>query len=66
MVPLSGKLAVTGKAVRDGLFAAYFQAKELGAQLPEIRVYDTAKSKDFWSLYKQAILDGNELVIGPL
>lgn len=66
MVPLSGKLAVTGKAVRDGLFAAYFQAKELGAQLPEIRVYDTAKSKDFWGLYKQAILDGNELVIGPL
>ncbi|MGR6873437.1 penicillin-binding protein activator [Pseudomonas sp. HK3] len=66
MVPLSGKLAVTGKAVRDGLFAAYYQAKALGAQVPEIRVYDTASTPDFWSLYKQAILDGNELVIGPL
>lgn len=66
MVPLSGKLAVTGKAVRDGLFAAYYQAKQAGAQVPEIKVYDTAKSRDFWSLYKQAILDGNELVIGPL
>ena len=66
MVPLSGKLAVTGKAVRDGLFAAYYQAKAAGAQVPEIRIYDTAKSPDFWGLYKQAILDGNELVIGPL
>ncbi|NVK38682.1 MAG: penicillin-binding protein activator [Gammaproteobacteria bacterium] len=66
MVPLSGKLAVTGKAVRDGLFAAYYQAKQAGAQVPEIKVYDTAKSRDFWSLYKQAILDGNELIIGPL
>lgn len=66
MLPLSGKLAVTGKAVRDGLFAAYYQAKELGAQVPEIRVYDTAATSDFWGLYKQAILDGNELIIGPL
>ncbi len=66
MVPLSGKLAVTGKAVRDGLFAAYYQAKQAGAQVPEIKVYDTAKTRDFWSLYKQAILDGNELIIGPL
>lgn len=66
MVPLTGKLAVTGKAVRDGLFAAYYQAKQAGAQVPEIKVYDTAKTRDFWSLYKQAILDGNELIIGPL
>ncbi|GAA6133845.1 penicillin-binding protein activator [Oceaniserpentilla sp. 4NH20-0058] len=66
MIPLSGKLAATGKAVRDGLMAAYYSAKQAGAQVPEIRIYDTAKSRDFWSLYKQAILDGNELVIGPL
>ena len=66
MLPLSGKLATTGKAVRDGLMAAYYSAKQSGAQVPEIRIYDTAKSADFWSLYKQAILDGNELVIGPL
>lgn len=66
MVPLSGKLAATGQAIRDGLMAAYYSAKQSGAQVPEIRVYDTAKSADFWSLYKKAILDGNELVIGPL
>ncbi len=66
MLPLSGKLASTGKALRDGFMAAYFQAQNAGAQVPQIRIYDTAKSRDFWSLYKQAILDGNELVIGPL
>jgi len=66
MLPLSGKLAATGTALRDGIMAAYFQAKKAGASVPEIRIYDTSKTKDFWSLYKQAILDGNELVIGPL
>jgi len=66
LLPLSGKLAVTGQAVRDGIMAAYYSAKQSGAQVPEIRIYDTAKTPDFWSLYKQAILDGNELIIGPL
>ncbi len=66
MLPLSGKLAATGKALRDGLMAAYYQAMQAGAEVPEIKIYDTAKSKDFWSLYEQAILDGNELIIGPL
>lgn len=66
MVPLSGKLGSTGRAVRDGLFAAYYQAQKAGVDVPEIRIYDTADSKDFWSLYKQAILDGNELIIGPM
>ncbi len=66
MLPLSGRLAATGKALRDGLLAAYYQALQAGAEVPEIKIYDTAQSKDFWSLYKQAILDGNELIIGPL
>ena len=66
MLPLTGKLASTGKALRDGFFAAYYQAQKAGAEVPEVKVYDTAKSRDFWSLYKKAILDGNELVIGPL
>jgi outer membrane PBP1 activator LpoA protein len=66
MLPLSGKLASTGKSLQDGILAAYYQALQAGAEVPEIKIYDTAKSKDFWSLYQQAILDGNELVIGPL
>lgn len=66
MVPLSGKLGGTGRAVRDGVFAAYFQGQKAGVDVPEIKVYDTAQTKDFWGLYKQAILDGSELVIGPM
>jgi outer membrane PBP1 activator LpoA protein len=66
MLPLSGKLGGTGIAVRDGIMAAYYQAKAAGASVPEIRIYDTAQTSDFWSLYQQAISDGNELVIGPL
>lgn len=65
MLPLNGKLARTGKAIRDGFFAAYYQAVEAGADVPQVKIYDTSQG-DFWNLYKQAILDGNELVIGPL
>jgi len=66
MLPLSGKLKATGRALRDGIMAAYYEAKQAGAEVPEINIYDTAQTNDFWQLYKQAILDGNEMVIGPL
>ncbi|WP_396588771.1 penicillin-binding protein activator [Bermanella sp. R86510] len=65
MLPLDGKLARTGQAIRDGFFAAYYEAVNAGASVPRVKVYDTSTG-DFWTLYKQAILDGNELVIGPL
>lgn len=66
MLPLTGKLGATGRAVREGIMAAYYQAKKAGANVPQIQIYDTNKHKDFWELYKQAIFDGNEMVIGPL
>ncbi len=66
MLPLSGKLGSTGKAIRDGLFAAYYQAQKAGAEVPSIRVYDTAKSTNFWDLYKKGVMDGAQLVIGPI
>jgi len=66
MLPLTGKLGATGRALRDGLMAAYYEAKRAGANVPELQIYDTNKQKDFWGLYKQAIFDGNEMVIGPL
>ena len=66
MLPLTGKLGATGRAVREGIMAAYYKAKKAGASVPEIQIYDTNKHKDFWALYKQTIFDGNEMVIGPL
>jgi len=63
LLPLSGKYARAGEAVRDGIIAAYYTREARAAQT--LRVYDSA-STDVAVLYKQAINDGAELVIGPL
>lgn len=66
IVPLTGKLAPYGKAVRDGFIAALYQTKEQGGQVPQLRVYDSDTGDDFIKLYHQSVIDGAELVIGPL
>lgn len=64
LLPMQGKLAEAGEAVRDGFFAAYFQALGNGRHTPEVRQYDS--SGDAISAYQQAIADGADLVIGPI
>ena len=66
LLPLSGSLEKAGKAIRDGLLAAWHQAAANGQQPPELRFYDTANSEDVQSLYQQAVNDGAEMIIGPL
>lgn len=66
MLPLTGRLAPYGKAVRDGFVASYYQTRLKGAKVPEITVYDTEQSTDFTAQYYQAIAEGAQLVIGPL
>jgi outer membrane PBP1 activator LpoA protein len=63
LLPVSGKLALAGKTIRDGFLAAYFnQGSEYR---PEIIFYDTT-SEPINTIYDQAINDGVELIIGPL
>lgn len=64
LLPQEGRLADAGQAVRDGFFAAYYQALAQGRQVPEVRQYDS--SGDIISAYEQAVADGAELIIGPL
>ncbi|WP_238526821.1 penicillin-binding protein activator [Cellvibrio japonicus] len=64
LLPQSGRLAEAGQAVRDGFFAAYYQALAQGRQVPEVRQYDS--TGDIIAAYEQAITDGAQLVIGPL
>jgi outer membrane PBP1 activator LpoA protein len=64
LLPMQGKLAEAGEAVRDGFFAAYFQALANGRHAPEVRQYDS--SGDVIATYQQAIADGADLVIGPI
>lgn len=65
MVPVTGKLAPFGKAIREGFIAAMYQSRSRNAQVPELKVYNSA-SADFINVYQQAVTDGAELIVGPL
>ncbi|MYM64676.1 penicillin-binding protein activator [Pseudomaricurvus sp. HS19] len=65
LLPQQGSLARAGRAVRDGFMAAYFNARQNGARVPDVRFYDSAKG-DIYSQYNRAVADGAELIIGPL
>lgn len=63
LLPVSGKLALAGKTIRDGFLAAYFnQGLEYR---PEVILYDT-NQMDINTVYDQAINEGVELIVGPL
>lgn len=63
LAPLTGKRAVAGQAIRDGMLSAYYQDKS--AENIALRFYDTATTSAD-TLYLQAIEDGADFVIGPL
>lgn len=63
LAPLTGKRAIAGQAIRDGMLSAYYQDKS--AENIALRFYDTAATSAD-TLYLQAIEDGADFVIGPL
>lgn len=65
LLPVSGRLAPYGKAIRDGFFAAYYQARGNNADTPAIRLYDSADAS-MAELYQRAVRDGSQMIIGPL
>jgi outer membrane PBP1 activator LpoA protein len=66
LLPLSGKLASAGNAVRDGFMAAYYDASAREARLPVVRLYDTEAGTPLPQLCRQAVADGAAVIIGPL
>jgi uncharacterized protein len=63
LLPLSGRAAAAGSAVRDGFLGAYYD--DGSTNRPKIRVYDVAE-RDAPSAYLQALADGSDYVVGPL
>ncbi len=63
MLPLSGSLANAGLAVQQGILAAHFHSTSKS----EISFFDTGGEQvDMNKLYRQAVQEGAELIIGPL
>jgi len=63
-LPESGPYSLHAKALKAGFVAAYNQLQQ-GSRRPDVRFYDTGQIS-ISSLYRQAIADGAQLVIGPL
>ncbi len=65
LLPLSGSMGGPGRAVRDGFMANYYQAAQSGQTSAKVKVYDTTTG-NIDVLYKQAVSDGADCVVGPL
>jgi outer membrane PBP1 activator LpoA protein len=66
LLPLTGKLAPFGKAIRDGFIAARYETIEQGGRVPKLDIYDTVAHEDFLALYQKAVSQGAEMIVGPL
>jgi len=66
LLPLSGPYQAASEAIKSGLLSAYY-ADIKQEHKPTIRFYDTGiKDLEFMSLYRKAVQDGANYVIGPL
>ena len=63
LLPLSGRLAGAGEAVRDGFMAAYFAAGPPPGQ--SVLLYDTGTAS-VEALYEEVLADGARAIVGPL
>lgn len=64
LLPNKGALAAAARAVREGIFAAYFADPN---PRPALRVYDSGNTvEDTMAAYQQALDDGAERVLGPI
>lgn len=64
LLPLSGALAASGRAVREGFISAWFESPE---PRPALRIYDTGKdAREAVLAYQAAVQDGARFIVGPL
>ncbi len=61
LLPTQGDLGAFGRAIRDGVIAAHLEQRNDTL----MRIYNTAGA-DIQELVQRAVLDGAELIIGPL
>ncbi|TAL91669.1 MAG: penicillin-binding protein activator, partial [Rhodanobacter sp.] len=67
LLPANGNYAAASMPIRQGFFAAYFDAGSNHAPRPSIRVYDSkGTAEGAVQAYRQALGDGAKLVVGPL
>ena len=66
LLPLSGRLAQAGKAVRDGYLASYYNQRAAGRANFEVLIIDLDSYDSANIAYDDALAQGANLVVGPL
>ncbi|MEM8660535.1 MAG: penicillin-binding protein activator [Pseudomonadota bacterium] len=66
VLPLSGRLAPAGKAVRDGFLASYYRSITSGGENYDIVVLDQDSYGSASAAYNAALSKGANMVVGPL
>ncbi len=66
ILPLSGRLAPAGRAVRDGYLANYYASRDSGAPPIEVSVLDQDSFGSASAAYDAALAQGASIVVGPL
>jgi outer membrane PBP1 activator LpoA protein len=61
VLPLSGRIGATGRAIRDGFIAAHYQL----TPDTSLKIYDSTRG-EILDIMTKAISEGAELIIGPL
>lgn len=65
LLPLQGPYSDSAQAIRDGFIAAYYQYLPQDQNPPTIRIIDTSHG-DIVEIYRQAVSQGANVIIGPL
>jgi outer membrane PBP1 activator LpoA protein len=66
LLPLSGVLEPTGRAILDGFLATQYESRRQGWPAIELTVIDSTRYDDANESYNAAVASGAQLVIGPL
>ncbi len=64
LLPRSGPYANVAAAVRDGFMAAWYQQPP--THRPQLRFYDSSQLEHTLYTFQQAVLQGAQMVVGPL
>ncbi|MEK9766422.1 MAG: penicillin-binding protein activator, partial [Thalassolituus sp.] len=63
---MTGPLARTGEAIRDGFMAAYYSSLQKGFPVPAITIIDQTGTESVDQGYAEAIQSGSQWLVGPL
>lgn len=69
LLPLQGKFRQSAVAIQNGFMTAHYAAAARlgdGKPAPVVRVYDSTDIRNFTNVYRKAVADGADIVVGPL